>query len=199
MQIRIWPRTKTPARGRYLLDDCVKIFYIAKACEPTNTQDTRSRIALMHVKRFIPESFPCALRRIPSLFVVLFTTGLSCLWPSANRPADSATTQGRSSLPRSPRQSRHFVQVHFASDQREHLTPHLRYHLWSVQRFSERSSVRSHLLMRYARELHARRSDHAMQTTPKASASRRAGRRTVSLYFMKTRPFQTILALASGS
>ncbi len=125
--------------------------------------------------------------------------GLSCLWPSANRPADSATTQGRSSLPRSPRQSRHFVQVHFASDQREHLTPHLRYHLWSVQRFSERSSVRSHLLMRYARELHARRSDQAMQTTPKASASRRAGRRTVSLYFMKTRPFQTILALASGS
>jgi hypothetical protein len=41
-------------------------------------------------------------------------------------------------------------------------------------------------------------SNQAMQPTPKAFASRHAGRRTVSLYFMKTRPLQATLALASG-
>jgi hypothetical protein len=36
--------------------------------------------------------------------------------------------------------------MHFASDQREHLMPHLRYHLWSVQRFSENITVTFSLL-----------------------------------------------------
>jgi hypothetical protein len=41
-------------------------------------------------------------------------------------------------------------------------------------------------------------SNQAMQPTPKAFASRHAGRRTAFLYFMKTRLLQATLALASG-
>ena len=57
------------------------------------------------------------------------------------------------------------MRVHFASDQKEHLMQHSRCHSWSAQRLLGRPSVKSRLLMHYARDLHARRSNQAMQRT----------------------------------